>query len=332
MKIAPAHCAGIVLAVLFAANFTQPGFAWGKRAHTIINRVAAESLPDDLPSFLRSRQAADEIAWLGDEPDRWRSAAEPELSAAQAPEHFIDLEIANQAAPAGLPPERTDFLRDLTIAQSRQPQLADKFTPQTVGQLPWAFEEWFERLRLDMREYRDIHSGHGDTHGIGIAILYDIGVLGHYIADGSQPLHTTINYDGWVEAQNPEHFSRRHGIHRRFETTFVDRNIDAADVRPLVPRKARILDSPFQNFVSYLRASHAQVQELYRLDRSGGFRGHGTARSRTFTETRIAAGAAMLRDAIATAWIESADGATRGHGRAAQAASKKKHSAARPTP
>jgi hypothetical protein len=130
---------------------------------------------------------------------------------------------------------------------------------------------------------------------------------------------TTINYNGWVEAQNPEHFSRRHGIHRRFEATFVDRNISAADIRQLVPKKARILDSPFQDFVSYLRASHAEVQELYRLDRSGGFRGHGTARSRAFTEKRIAAGVAMLRDAIVTAWDESAGGATREHGRVAKA-------------
>jgi len=42
--------------------------------------------------FLRSPDAIAEIEYLGPEPDRWRSPAEPELVAAQAPEHFIDME------------------------------------------------------------------------------------------------------------------------------------------------------------------------------------------------------------------------------------------------
>ncbi len=59
------------------------------------------------PRFLRSPAAIDEIEYLGPEPDRWRSTAEPELNAAQAPEHFIDLELADALGP--LPHKRLDF-------------------------------------------------------------------------------------------------------------------------------------------------------------------------------------------------------------------------------
>ena len=42
-------------------------------------------------------------------------------------------------------------------------------------------------------------SEHKDTAPAEEAILFYAGWLGHYAGDGSQPLHTTINYNGWVQ-------------------------------------------------------------------------------------------------------------------------------------
>jgi hypothetical protein len=81
--------------------------------------------------------------------------------------------------------------------------------------------------------------------------------------------------------------------------------MNAAEVRVLVPAAPRILHSPFADFVQYLRGTHNQVAEVYRLEKRGGFDGDGIAQSRTFTAERLAAGAAMLRDMIVTAWVES---------------------------
>ncbi len=272
----------------------------------MINRVAIEMLPADVPAFMHSPRALDEMEYLGPEPDRWRSPAEPELRPAQAPEHFIDLELADVAAPNGLPARRFDFIRDLYDAKAQYPSLALKLTPQSVGLLPWQANEYFERLEVDMREYRKRLVAHKTVYCVEQAILYDAGVMGHYVADGSQPLHTTIDYNGWAEKENPENFTRGHSIHSRFETEFVQDNMRAADVRPLVPVIPGILNSPFPDFVAYLRVSHSQVAEIYRLEKHRGFEGRGTAQSRSFTAERLAAGAAMLRDMIDTAWVRSA--------------------------
>jgi hypothetical protein len=51
----------------------------------MVNRLTAEKLPP-VPEFLRTQAAVAEIEYLGPEPDRWRSANEQELDAAQAPE------------------------------------------------------------------------------------------------------------------------------------------------------------------------------------------------------------------------------------------------------
>jgi hypothetical protein len=258
-----------------------------------------------MPAFLRTKQALDEIEYLGPEPDRWRSSAAPELSVTQAPEHFVDLELADLAAPDGLPAQRYDFLGDLNVAERLHSDLADRLAPQKVGWLPWQAEEDFERLAVDMREYRTLHAAHQDTYGAQQAVLYDIGCLGHYVADGSQPLHTTVNYNGWVQTENPEHFTRQHGIHSQFETEFVHDNFCARDIQPLVPAP-RLLEAPFQDFLLYLRTTHLQVAQVYRFEKHGGFDGNGSAASRSFTAERLAAGATMLRDMIYTAWIDSA--------------------------
>ncbi len=296
---------GIFVLAFFLCLAAPHSFGWGRDGHKIINRVAMETLPANMPAFLRTPLALDEIEYLGPEPDRWRVASEPELSAADAPEHFLNLELADMAAPGGLPAQRYGFLDDLKAADRLHPDLADRLVPQNVGLLPWQADEDFERLVVDMRDYRALLAAHRDTYGAEQAVLYDIGCLGHYVGDGSQPLHTTINFNGWVESRNPERFTRRRGIHSRFETEFVHDTQRAQDVAPLIP-PARVLDAPFQNFVLYLWTTHAQVAQVYRFDKRGAFDGHGSAASRSFTAERLAAGATMLRDMICTAWLDSA--------------------------
>ena len=113
----------------------------------MINRLAASSLPADVPAFLRSEAAVNEIEYLGPEPDRWRSPAEPELVAAQALEHFIDLEPADALGP--LPRRRLDFEAKVFAAGQR---------PEKVGLQPWVTSEVWERLKSAMRQYRSMQA------------------------------------------------------------------------------------------------------------------------------------------------------------------------------
>ena len=102
----------------------QAAYAWGNEGHRMINRLAAQSLPVDVPAFLRSQAAVDEIEYLGPEPDRWRSRAEPELEAAQAPEHFIDLEAADAIGP--FPHKRLDW-EAMVFAAGKRPEVIGQY-------------------------------------------------------------------------------------------------------------------------------------------------------------------------------------------------------------
>jgi hypothetical protein len=275
---------------------TQPpaAHAWGNGGHKLVNKLAASSLPADVPAFLHTPEAISEIEYLGPEPDRWRSPAEPELVAAQAPEHFIDMELADALGP--LPHRRFDFEAKVFAAGQR---------PEKIGLQPWETDEVWERLKSSMREYRKLSAAKQDTRPVEQAILFYAGWLGHYVGDGSQPLHTTIQYNGWT-GPNPNGYTTEHKIHWQFEGPFVEANIHEADVRATMTPVKAIDGDMFDAYVAYLRNTKTYTEKVYQLEKAGGFVGAGTAESREFTAERLGAGASMLRDMIYTAWLESA--------------------------
>ncbi len=137
-------------ALLLPLLAVPQSFAWGNDGHRIVNQLAVEKLPAEMPAFFRTSDAIAEITYLGPEPDRWRSPAEPELVAAQAPEHFIDLELADRLGT--LPRKRFDYIAALAVLQAAHPELVLK--PEKVGLQPYVTTEVYERLKAAMREYR----------------------------------------------------------------------------------------------------------------------------------------------------------------------------------
>ena len=316
------------LALLLLPLLAVPSsFGWGSKGHTMINRLAAESLPADVPAFLRTQEAINEIAYLGPEPDRWRSRAEPDLNAAQAPDHFIDIELADLIGP--LPRQRYQYIAALYAYIAAHPDRAADLRPERVGFQPYITNEVWERLKSAMRDYRTLSAEHQDTKPVEAAILFYAGWLGHYVGDGSQPLHVTIQYNGWVGA-NPNGYSTAHTIHSQFESTFVDAAINTSDVQPLLAPLHPINDE-WDDYLAYLRHTGSLTEGVYQLDKQHGFDGTGTPESKQFTAERLAAGASMLRDMIAAAWTKSAEPVPEYHDQHSASASDDTKGTASPT-
>ncbi len=292
---------GTVLIVLVLLQSEFAG-AWGNEGHVAINRVAAQKIPATMPRFLRS--AVGEIAYLGPEPDRWRSPSEFALKNAQEPDHFIDLERVEWLDP--LPPGRYEFYRRLyeKRAASASGDHPDDYLPERVGLQPYITMEVYGRLKAAFREYRQRVAAHQPTLAMQGAIIFYAGWLGHYVADGSQPLHTTIQYNGWV-GPNPNGYTTEHKIHAQFETAYVAANITEKDFAGLVKSPERLTD-PFAAYVAYLKQSHGLVDDVYQLEKAGGFTGKGSPAAFDFTTHRLATGSQMLLNLWYTAWVESA--------------------------
>jgi hypothetical protein len=279
---------------------TQGAVAWGNEGHVYVNRVAAQKIPSDMPSFFR--HAVAEIAYLGPEPDRWRSQSEFTLKNAQEPDHFIDLERVAWLDP--LPRGRYEFYRKLSDKRAAATENPDDYLPERVGLQPYITIEIYDRLKAAFREYRGLRQQHKPTAPVQHTIVFYAGWLGHYVADGAQPLHTTIHYNGWV-GPNPNGYTAQRGIHSQFESIYVAQTIASKDFANLVHPPERLSD-PFGHYVAYLKVSNRLVEKVYELEKAGALNGKGSAEAFDFTTHRLAAGAQMLLDLWYTAWLESA--------------------------
>jgi len=273
---------------------------WGEAGHRITARAAVAALPAAMPQFFRD--AAPQLAYLNPEPDRWRARDESRLDAAlegaTAPDHFLDLEMipANRRAGALAAKDRFAFADSLRAAN---------VDAATAGVLPFAMLEVTQRMRVAFRQWRRAPND-TERRWIEARIINDAGILGHYVADGSNPAHSTIHYNGWVGA-NPNGYATDNRFHGRFESAFVQSRVKLTDVEPSVRGPATVLPALRPAIVAYFMQTHAEVERLYQLDKASPFNAEQQgAEHKAFAVTRLAAGATMLRDLWWTAWVTSA--------------------------
>jgi hypothetical protein len=304
------RCSTFFLAGVCLCITPELARAWGNDGHILINRVAAMALPRSMPAFLR--KAVDQIAYLGPEPDRWRSRSEPELKQSQEPDHYLNYETI--ADWGDLPPGRYDFYKKAydryfaalkSATTDEQKKDAEKLLPDHIGLQPYITMEVYGRLKAALREYRRLKAAGQPTQGVETAAILYAGWLGHYVADASQPLHASVQYDGWT-GPNPNGYTTAKGIHAEFESTFVRDNLDRLQIANHIHPPVK-LEHPFHDYMQFLRTSNALAEKVYQLDKTGAFKDKGTAEGLEFASERLASGAQMLLNLWYTAWLESAD-------------------------
>ena len=297
----------VVLAIGVAVSTPAIGFAWGDVGHRITGEAAANTLPWGIPAFFRT--AARQLAYLNPEPDRWRDrgerALDPALEGATSPDHFIDMEMASAAvlAAALRAPNRYAYLDTLARAG---------VNGVGMGMLPFKMLELSQQLREDFRLWRA--ASDSTRPWIEARIIDDAGILGHYVADGSNPAHTSIHYNGWT-GPNPNGYATDRSFHSRFESSYVGANVRLADVAAKLDTLAHVLPDLRSGIIAYLAATNRETERLYQLDKAHAFDASTTAvENKDFAVARLAAGARMLRDIWWTAWVTSgAPAVTPGH-------------------
>ena len=133
--------------------------------------------------------------------------------------------------------------------------------------------------------------------------LRDLGYWAHFVGDGSQPLHVSVHYNGWGDFPNPQNYSGKN-LHARFETDFVNANIQEKDVAPMIGIYRPGDGAITARTIHYLLATATHMEMTYKLDQSQAFEA-ATPDAKRFAIARLADGAAMLRDMVADAWAES---------------------------
>lgn len=160
----------------------RPARGWGREAHQRVNAAAVENLPEPLRAYFRARKLF--LMGHSSDPDEL-SKSDP----AERVHHFTDADAYEPFPFARLRKQFVDDPRGPTERQARE------------GDSIWQIDLYTRRLSEDWRRR---HWEQGDQDAVFLA---------HYACDLTQPLHTTVNYDGQL--------TRQAGIHARFETELV---------------------------------------------------------------------------------------------------------------
>ncbi len=305
--------------------------AWDYAAHRAINQAAMSALPTNFPAFTRTAVAAERIAFLSGEMDRWRNTPDLPLKHLNGPDHYLDVEdlALYELSPETLPVFRYDFVSHMALYRSRHPE---KFTPpegknedhtaEMVGLLPWSMAEMYGKLKSGFSYLKAFEEYGGTPEEIANArenIIYIMGVMGHLWGDATQPLHTTKHHHGWI-GENPKGYSTARSIHAWIDGGFfeatggIDSQSLAEKSRParlvrLDNRTARP-EEIFQTAVRFIMEHNTRVEPLYILDKEGKFSAQGDNKpGREFLEKQLLAAAQSLADTWYSAWQQAPEDA-----------------------
>jgi len=280
----------LLLILMLAVSST----AWGPKGHFMVNRLAIEASASRLPSFMKA--ATNDLVYDALEPDRWREEANSPMNIAQAPDHFFDSEYWGSVST--IPTDRYAFMSQLG---------AKKVDLIKVGYLPYAIIEEYGHLRNAFRNFRSAKND-ADRESARANAVHYAGILGHYVADGTMPMHLSVHFSGWADGYaNPKGFTTDRMFHARYETAYVDAAINAASVRSKVGAPQRLTDV-FGAVKNHLSRAYSELEPIYEMEKTGEFNPQAPrAKGTEWITNELARGATMLGNLWYTAWVESAE-------------------------
>jgi len=312
--------------VLAAAGLGLNAVAWDYEGHRAINELALASLPADFGGFTLTPALKERVAFLAGEPDRWRNVPDLPLRHVNGPDHYIDLEEVELygLTPETLPLLRYDFVADIARARAAHPERFPAIDPmrdtdhtrELTGFLPWSITENYAKLKSCFSYLKAFEKYGGTQEEIANAqadVIYVMGVMGHYVGDGSQPLHTTTCFNGWV-GDNPHGYTTNTTFHAWIDGGYF-RKTGGINVGPLIARihpatrvpNADQQDGMFRAAVAYIVAQNQLVEPLYELQKEGKLTGEGEKgmEGQAFLDDQLVKGGQMLGDIWYTAWLEA---------------------------
>ncbi len=321
--------------LLAGVALPAPALAWGHTGHLLIARLAMQNLPAELPAFVRTAAAVQQVSEMGAEADVskstgvYTSGAYPsERSASTIHDnerdagHFIDVDEDGKVL--GGPPlsPLLSGRRDFDTA-SRAFSSGGFPLTQYSGYLPYNMVDLWQQIRKDFAYVRAFTAAINNPATSAAdrsffqyqlqlrqtLTLRDIGYWSHFVGDASQPMHVSIHFNGWGPYPNPNNYTTM-PIHARFEGQFVKTFVPSATVAALLPAVRDCSCTIETRVVQYINQSLADLVPVYVAAGIGpGADLYQTAQPAevSVAATRLAAGAAEMRDELIDAWRQSRD-------------------------
>jgi hypothetical protein len=301
----------------FGAMAAAPAaFAWGARGHEMISAAAVEGLSADVPAFLRTRIARDQVSLLGRESDRSRGAGKTH-DAERDSGHYIN--TADDGTVAGLFP-----LSALPLMRWQYDKAINAAGAPYPGYLPYAEIDAYQQVVKDFAYWRTSKIASRNAKSKAdrdwfaaelklreMIIIRDIGFMSHFVADASQPLHVSVHSYDWDAYPDPMTYpppgqpKEISSFHSYYEGPFVKAHVTPAALKAAMTPYRPCDCAVEQRVAAFIAATLAQVKPLFAMVQAGDVKSASPA-AVAFTTARLAAGASETRDMIEDAWRASA--------------------------
>ena len=261
------------LVLIFSSSLTL--FGWGDNGHKTITLFAMRNLPSEMK--ISDKMKSDIIDHCVD-PDYRK-----DMDKSEGAKHFIDIDTYKE------------FLNGKMITSLDS--LKGLYGEQNVvkeGVLPWATEYTFYKL-IDAFKAKDRNK----------IVLY-ASDLAHYVGDGHQPLHATMNYNGQMSSQK--------GIHFRYEIDMIDNNLKEIEAKYVAYRPVYVKDIRSYIF-DYITEANDYIELILAADKfcSGKSKGDFNSdyfrllwfKTKYMTLTEFNSAAWSLSSLIYTAWLDA---------------------------
>lgn len=216
-------CAAALVIGLFASS---PALAWGPTGHRLVNRWAVDTLPPEIRAFFQNNRQ-----FLDDHANDADAAMEKDKHEREL--HYIYLDKYGIFPFLGLP-----HSFDRAVQQYGSGRIhRDGMLPWQIGKVSLRLTEAFKA-----QNWEDVK--------------VQAALLGHYVADAHDPLHTTQNYDGQLTGQT--------GLASRFEIRLVDK---FTNFFMFVPREAGKVADPTEHAFEAILETNTWADHIILADR-----------------------------------------------------------------
>ncbi|MFA6468201.1 MAG: T9SS type A sorting domain-containing protein [Bacteroidota bacterium] len=250
--------------------------AWGGTTHKYINKNAVTHLPVSMQKFIDQKNFLETHASDADN----RKGADP----TEGPKHYLDIDYYPNFQ------NMTRSLDSLIAKYGVQKAVKDN------GILPWATVWAVDSLTAQLKR------------GDWVKAYQTAADIGHYVADGHQPLHVAMNYNGQL--------SGNYGIHSRYESTMMGKYLSSIAISK---DSVQYIADPLEFVFSYLLESNALVDSVIAADRIAapptGYSGGGTLpanyysvlwdQTDEFTKKKLHSATIDLASLWYTAWVNA---------------------------
>ncbi len=203
-------------------------FSWGGKGHHSICEAAVHLVEDpDLKAFLKTRSHT--LGHLCNVPDIYWKSISPETRKVGDPTHYIDPEILGLKMNQ-LPTDYQEIVTKYTGTDNQfNSGLKISHIPHELGSVWWRIEQFYNRSVEQLKTVQtstppekrpEEQNDQLPFNQAAYNSLVNMGLMGHFVGDATQPYHVTSDYDGYKQGHG--------GIHAFYEEeviSYFDENL-----------------------------------------------------------------------------------------------------------